>query len=169
MAVFYRRMWKFDENSFTGRPEFSKDCLSVTSRRFDVESVVGTQDFLSGKHSWAIRIKKFGRGLAIGVTLKKEHLRKLGWKNGNKWVWTSGGTKYSPQLMVSASPLGWWEEGDVIKCELDCDDQKLTLKNSRTEKSDTLSGFEDPVQPYFDLFLDVNIELIEIDGEKVTR
>ena len=160
-------MWKFDKQSFTGHPEFSSDGLNVTSKRFDVESVVGTKDFVTGKHSWCFKINKFGRGLAVGVSLKGEHLHQLGWKTGNKWVWTSGGTKYSPQSLVAQSPLEWWEEGDVLQCQLDCDKQELVIENLRTHKSDTLTGFEDPVQPYFDLFLDVSIELIEVDGVPV--
>lgn len=160
-------MWKFDDKSFTGHPEFSKNCTSVSSKRFDVESVVGTCDFITGKHLWCIKINKFGRGLAVGISQKGEHQHQLGWKTGNKWVWTSGGTKYSPQSLVTQSPLNWWEEGDVLRCQVDCDKQELTIENLRTQKSDTLTGFDDPVQPYFDLFLDVSIELIEVDNECV--
>lgn len=157
-------MWKFDNESFTGHPEFSPDCLAVTSKRFDVESVVGTNDFLTGKHTWSLKITKFGRGLAVGICQKGEYRHKLGWKSGNKWVWTSGGTKYSPQSFVIQSPLEWWVEGDILKFTLDCDKQELVIENLRTKKRDTLTGFDEAVQPYFDLFLDVSIALIEVDG-----
>ena len=157
-------MWKFDNESFTGHPEFSPDCLAVTSKRFDVESVVGTNDFLTGKHTWSLKITKFGRGLAVWIGQKGEYRHKLGWKSGNKWVWTSGGTKYSPQSFVIQSPLEWWVEGDILKFTLDCDKQELVIENLRTKKRDTLTGFDEAVQPYFDLFLDVSIALIEVDG-----
>ena len=157
-------MWKFDSKSYTGKPDFSPDCFSVTSKRFDIESIAGTADFLTGKHTWCIKIVKFGRGLALGISQKGEYMKTLGWKAGNKWVWTSGGTKYSPQSLVTQSPLGWWEEGDVLRLELDCDKQELVIENLRTNQKDMMTGFDEAVQPYFDLFLDVTIALVEIDG-----
>lgn len=157
-------MWVFNNESFTGHPEFSPDCLAVTSKRFDVETVVGTHDFLTGTHTWSLKITKLGRGLAVGICQKGEYLHKLGWKSGNKWVWTSGGTKYCPLSFVTPSPLEWWVEDDILKFTLDCDKQELTIENLRTRKKDILTGFDEAVQPYFDLFLDVTITLIEVDG-----
>lgn len=156
--------WTLDVFRYHGKIHFSRNSLKATGKAFGWNAVIGSQGFSEGVHSWKVRVTKW---TAVGVCYKDDHIDNPSWGAGNKWTWDSADMCFSPRLGVCESPVGEWIDGDVIALELDCDNSVLIVHNLRTQESDKLFGFKEPVYPYFYLSVFRSISITEIDGVQV--
>lgn len=148
--------WHLNLHGAHGVCEISPDNLDAIAVEDD-NTLLGSEGFLSGQHRWVIQ----GLGIfcAVGICSPGEEVGS--WYKGGKWVWTTDGLKYSELTGIRRSEFGQWRNEDVLIISLDCEQQKLTIVNTRTNVEATLHGFKGEVYPYFNIYKGSSVRLLE--------
>ena len=148
--------WHLNIKETQGVCKITSDNLDAIAVEDD-NILLGSKGFASGHHTWTIQA--LGIFCAVGVCYPREEVGS--WFKGGKWVWTTDGLQYSEITGITRSEFGQWRNEDVLEILLDCEENKLTIANTRTNTRAILRGFKGEVYPYFNIYKGSSIRLLE--------
>eukprot|EP01122_Echinamoeba_exundans_P015549 TRINITY_DN7424_c0_g1_i1.p1 TRINITY_DN7424_c0_g1~~TRINITY_DN7424_c0_g1_i1.p1 ORF type:complete len:172 (+),score=26.31 TRINITY_DN7424_c0_g1_i1:117-632(+) len=138
----------FDDSRIQEGVHMSADRRTVTKTFNSNAGVFGNVLFSVGRYSWKFRLGSLQNSswVAIGVAPTKGDDRSVGWgisSRSQRFLGlTTGGTTAS----------GDWEDGDIIRVDLDCDEHEVTITNERTGRSETIMNLPAvPLMPWVNL------------------